>query len=536
MALTYIDILKRISFALNNYIFQFCLKPKQAICLEALLKGNDVVAVLPTGFGKSIIFHLLADLFPVKNEKNIVLVISPLTSIINDQVKYLNGIGFSAAVLNLEQRKFEADESLFGSNDAVEDDHDGTNITIDCGIKNGDIKILFAHPESFLSDQGRSILKSKIYQQNVVACVADEAHCVEMWGAEFREDFGKLCTLKALFPSTPMIALTATAPPSKIKNLKEKLCFSPYCKVVVANPNRKNIFLKKLPRRGNNFGLRSYDDILVPIAKELNKLRDDYPMTIIYMKLKYCGYAYSLFQQTVTPNNIKLFCQFHAPQTSRMKKEILDEITKQDSSIRVVFATTALGMGVNAPKVTEVIHITPPANIESYMQEIGRAGRRGQNSTATLYYNNADIAVNKNNVDDSMKCFCKTDLCLRKFILNFFGFKKYEQDNCCSNCTKSNLLIKETTLPCRDLVSEDAFKCLQTELKEIIETWRLSLLTTLDQTYELPSINKNLVQTLLSKLPFIRSKNNLLFEYDVWDDQYATTIYDKINKYAPKHK
>ncbi|XP_057294630.1 uncharacterized protein LOC130623159 [Hydractinia symbiolongicarpus] len=259
-------------------------------------------------------------------------------------------------------------------------------------------------------------------------------------------------------------------------------------------------------------------------------------MTIIYMKLKYCGYAYSLFQQTVTPNNTKLFCQFHAPQTSRMKKEILDEITKQDSSIRVVLSTTALGMGVNAPKVTEVIHITPPANIESYMQEIGRAGRRGQNSTATLYYNNADIAVNKNNVDDSMKCFCKTDLCLRKFILNFFGFKKYEQDNCCSNCTKSNLLIKETTLPCRDLVSEDAFKCLQTELKEIIETWRLSLLTTLDQTYELPSINKNLVQTLLSKLPFIRSKNDLLFEYDVWDDQYATTIYDKINKYAPKHK
>ncbi|XP_057297603.1 ATP-dependent DNA helicase RecQ-like [Hydractinia symbiolongicarpus] len=156
MALTYIDILKRISFAINNYIFQFCLKPEQVICLEALLKGNDVVAVLPTGFGKSIIFYLLADLFPVKNEKNIVLVISPLTSIRNDQVKYLNGIGFCAAVLNLEQRKFQPDESLFGSNGAVEDDDDDdddTNITIDCGIKNGYIKILFAHPETFLSDQ-----------------------------------------------------------------------------------------------------------------------------------------------------------------------------------------------------------------------------------------------------------------------------------------------------------------------------------------------------------------------------------------------
>ncbi|XP_057292619.1 uncharacterized protein LOC130621342 [Hydractinia symbiolongicarpus] len=238
--------------ALGRDSSNLCLKPKQVICLEALLKGNDVV-------------------------------------------KCLNRIGFSAAVLNLEQRKFEADASLFGSNDAVEDDDDDTNITIDCGIKNGDIKILYAHPESFLSGQGRSILKSKIYQQNVVACVVDEAYCVEMWGAEICEYFGKLCTLKALFPSTPMIALTAAAPPRKIKILKKKLCLSPYCKVDVANPNRKNIFLKKMPGRGNNFGLRSYDDTLVPIAKELDKLRVDYPMTIIYMKLKYCGYAYSYY-------------------------------------------------------------------------------------------------------------------------------------------------------------------------------------------------------------------------------------------------
>ena len=156
------------------------------------------------------------------------------------------------------------------------------------------------------------------------------------------------------------------------------------------------------------------------------------------MKLKYCGIAYALFERVIRDKFVgedqspcaRLFCQFHAPQTSKMKKEILSEIKRHNSRIRVIFATTALGMGVNAPYVDNVIHITPPASIEAYMQEFGRAGRKGQNAKAVLFYNNSDIAANKKNVEDDRskplaerggKCSGnEVDIIqIQKYILNF---------------------------------------------------------------------------------------------------------------------
>ena len=125
-------------------------------------------------------------------------------------------------------------------------------------------------------------------------------------------------------------------------------------------------------------------------------------MTIIYLKLKYCGYAYSLFERILQseqyigesiPSN-RLFAQFHSPQTASMKEEIIREIKNSDSNIRVIFATSALGMGVDASHIVNIIHISPPASLEAYFQEIGRAGRRNLAATATLYYNNEDIGKN----------------------------------------------------------------------------------------------------------------------------------------------
>ena len=130
-------------------------------------------------------------------------------------------------------------------------------------------------------------------------------------------------------------------------------------------------------------------------------------MTIIYLKLKCCGYAYGLFERilkdrqhvggTSEPTS-RLFAQFHAPQTSRMKKDTISEIKKENSRVRVLFATSALGMGVDAPYVINVIQISPPSSLEAYMQEIGRAGRTGLSSCATLCYNNSDIGKNKKRV------------------------------------------------------------------------------------------------------------------------------------------
>lgn len=136
-------------------------------------------------------------------------------------------------------------------------------------------------------------------------------------------------------------------------------------------------------RLGNNFGKDSYSAILEPIAEELAMQHENYPMTIIYLKLKYCGCAYAVFEQVLGENQFvgnttepkgRLFAQFHSPQTDRMKKELISEIKQEDSRVRVLFATAALGMGVEAPYVKNVINITPPRIIEAYMQEMGRAG------------------------------------------------------------------------------------------------------------------------------------------------------------------
>ena len=160
------------------------------------------------------------------------------------------------------------------------------------------------------------------------------------------------------------------------------------CQVVRASPNRKNVFLNIKKRNPNNYGIASYEHILRPVAHDLDCLGTDFAMTIIYMGLKYCGYAYKLFD-TVIRNQfvegVEIYEQIHASTTNETKEYILSEIKKNNSKIRVIFATTALGMGVDAPNITRIIHIGPSCNLECYIREFGRAGRSGNDFIATLY-------------------------------------------------------------------------------------------------------------------------------------------------------
>ena len=115
------------------------------------------------------------------------------------------------------------------------------------------------------------------------------------------------------------------------------------------------------------------------------------------------------------------------PQTSRMQKDILSGIKNENSRMRVLFATSALGMGVHAPYVVNIIHITPPSSLEAHIQKIGRAGRTGLSSYATLYYNNYDIGNNMKHVEESMKTYCKSqETCQRKLLLDYFGFSSVQ--------------------------------------------------------------------------------------------------------------
>ena len=153
-----------------------------------------------------------------------------------------------------------------------------------------------------------------------------------------------------------------------------------------------------------------------------------------YLKLKYCGYAYNLFNKILEDSRYSMLVEvetdikYHAPQTKTTKEIIIQEIVKDSSRIRVIFAITALGMGVNTPYVERVIHIQPPCNIE--LQEIRRAGRNGQPAVAILYYNNSDISANnKENVDDKMKVVVSMNHVLEVLLYNTLDFKIFLKIN-----------------------------------------------------------------------------------------------------------
>ena len=190
-----------------------------------------------------------------------------------------------------------------------------------------------------------------------------------------------------------------------------------------------------------------------------------YPLTLIYLSLPWCGRAYRLFESILNekqydtvegpfiPEN-RLFGQFHAPQTEKMKEAILKQLCKPESKCRVVFATMAMGMGVDIPSVREVLHIGPPRSVREYYQESGRAGRDNKKSWATLYYNNHDIASNKPGMTDSMRQYCRsTDVCLRKQLLHFLDAPPpvpCSLHDCCdvckSHCSCNN--CKGDLMPC----------------------------------------------------------------------------------------
>ena len=241
--------------------------------------------------------------------------------------------------------------------------------------------------------------------------------------------------------------MTATATRADMNDITDSLGLK-NCKYVIGNPDRKNIFYEKAFRHGQDFD--AIQSILEPIAKGLLEEKNVYPLTIVYVPLRQCGFAYKFFEHFLgveqyfpagtlpTPSN-RLFAQFHAPQTNQMKEELLKQLCSKCRTIRVVFATIAIGMGVDIPDIRQVIHVVPPCSMKAYFQETGRAGRDGKPSSAYLFYNNRDIGKNRVAMQDDMRFFCSSnDICLRKLLLKSMDSEQSAPVKpmhlCCSVC------------------------------------------------------------------------------------------------------
>lgn len=322
--------------------------------INNVLSGNDTLALLPTGGGKSVCFQV-----PALAVDGMCLVISPLIALMNDQVDNLQKRGISAATITSGMNRYEIE------------------IVLNKCVHNK-VKILYVSPERLKNKMFVEHLK----QMKVSIIAVDEAHCISQWGYDFRPPYLDIADIRKYHPCTPIIALTATATISVIDDIKEKLLF----------------------RKGNKVFRKSFyrDNLAYMVLPEEDKYGR---MLRIIKKVGGCGIIYvrnrrrTLEIAEYLESQGLLATHYHAGLSSKDRER--HQKRWQDDEVNVMVATNAFGMGIDKSNVRYVIHWDIPESLEAYFQEAGRAGRDGKQSYAVLMYNNKDIKMLKDNFENS---------------------------------------------------------------------------------------------------------------------------------------
>lgn len=390
-------------------------RPGQKKVVESLLNRNDTVAIMPTGAGKSICFQIPALLF-----EGVTLVISPLISLMKDQVDSLRQLGIAAVYINSSVSKAQLYKDLQD-------------------ISAGFYKIIYIAPERLTSEY----LPDSFKNLNISMVAVDEAHCLSQWGHDFRPSYRNILNFTNSLRIKPIIsAFTATATP-EVKTDIINLLGLKQPNVFVTGFDRPNLYFSVL--RGE-----VKDKFVIDYVK---KHQDE--AGIIYVGTRKDVDA---LQVLLEIKGIKAG-RYHAGMTDEERNQIQEDFLYDNLSVMV--ATNAFGMGIDKPNVRYVIHYNMPKNMEAYYQEAGRAGRDGLSGNCILLYSPQDTQLQKFLISksteseirqqleykrlQSMVDYCHTPQCLRAFILHYFGeFDVEEHCDNCSNCKLEGELIDIT--------------------------------------------------------------------------------------------
>lgn len=405
-------------------------RPGQEQLIDSILSGRDVLGVMPTGAGKSICYQLPAILL-----SGVTLVISPLISLMRDQVVALRQYGISAAYINSTLTMQEYHQTM---NDAAR----------------GRIRLLYAAPERLEHPDFLSLLKSLPL---ALLCV-DEAHCISQWGHDFRPSYLRISEIIASLPRRPVIAaFTATATKRVREDIVSALCLNDPVRVI-GSFDRPNLF----------FEVRRTQDKLTALTAFLRT--QEGKSGIIY-----CSTRKNV--QTVTDE----LCQrgfsavrYHAGLPSEERQQAQNAFSCDE--IPIIVATNAFGMGINKSNVSFVVHYNMPRDMESYYQEAGRAGRDGSPAHCLLLYQPSDVSTHKFLIDqppenedidpqllgrlraknherlEQMVSYCYTADCLRGYILRYFGESALDFCHNCGSCAAGSEL-KDITIEAQKILS-----------------------------------------------------------------------------------
>lgn len=400
---------------LNKYYGYSYFKEGQDKIISNILRGRDTLSIMPTGAGKSVCYQIPALIF-----NGITLVVSPLISLMKDQVDSINDIGISAAYINSTQSLDEIKEIL--------------NLCYE-----GKIKLLYIAPERLESEYFNKMLRKLFISQVAV----DEAHCVSMWGHDFRKSYRYILPFVNSLRIRPVVtAFTATATKEVRKDILNLLgLIEPYTYIGSFDRENLNISVHKEEDKAEFVKdyIREHEEesgiVYCSTRKEVDAL---------YNYLKERGLAVA---------------KYHGGLKDEEKSYYQDEFLKDNYNVMI--ATNAFGMGIDKSNVRYILHFTICKNIESYYQEIGRGGRDGEKTECHLLFNRDDIRTleyliyttagnNRKEIEikklQSMIDFCESDKCYRSFILDYFGDENVKPYcNNCSNCLNNEELRDFTT-------------------------------------------------------------------------------------------